>query len=64
MEDPINSTDAAERLGVNASRFHRLVAQHGLEPVVTGPGLRGVKFWALADIDNLEALVAQAQATA
>lgn len=58
--DPINSTDAAEQLGVNAARFHRLVALHGISPVVTGPGIRGVKFWKPEDIATIAAELAAA----
>lgn len=64
MEHLIKSADAAERLGVNPQRFHRLVAQHNIEPAVQITGPRGAKFWNITDIDTLEALVAQAQATA
>lgn len=51
--DTLNSTDAAERLGVNAQRFHRLVAQYKLTPVLKAPGKRGVRFWDPTDIDRL-----------
>ncbi len=49
----LTSAEAAERLGVNVQRFHRLVHRHGVNPVLVGPGIRGPKFWNAADIDRL-----------
>lgn len=58
--DTLNSTDAAERLGVNPQRFHRLVAHYEIAPVIKGPGKRGVRFWDPADIERIAEAEAQA----
>ncbi|CAN5645097.1 hypothetical protein BH24ACT15_BH24ACT15_31810 [soil metagenome] len=49
----LTSAEAAERLGVNVQRFHRLVRRHGVNPVLEATGIRGPKFWNDADIDRL-----------
>lgn len=56
----LTSRQAAERLHVPISRFHRLVVEHDLVPAAQGSGLRGDKFWSPSDIDRvLEVLTAQ-----
>lgn len=56
---------AAERVGVNVQKFHRLVAEHGIQPALKAPGLRGAMFWSVDDVDRLiDALAAErAEAT-
>lgn len=49
----LTSRQAAERLHVPISRFHRLVVEHDLAPVAQGSGLRGDKFWSSTDIDEV-----------
>ncbi len=51
--DTITSREAADRLGVNPQKFHRLAAQHDISPALEAPGLRGAKFWLARDIDRL-----------
>lgn len=51
--EAIPSNTAAKRLGVSAPTFHKLASEHGLQPVLVGEGSRGVRFWAVADIDRL-----------
>lgn len=51
----LTSRKAADRLGVNIQKFHRLAAKHGLSPVMEAPGKRGAKFWNPRDIDRLDA---------
>lgn len=57
--DTLNSTDAANRLGVNPQRFHRLVAHYEITPVLEAPGIRGVKFWNTTDIERIAEAEAQ-----
>ena len=53
--ESLTSREAAARLGVNIQRFHRLVAEHGIEPMIEGAGIRGPKFWDPTDIARLAA---------
>lgn len=53
MTETLTSTEAAELLGVNAQKFHRLVQKHRIEPALAAPGLRGAKFWHRSDIETL-----------
>ena len=50
----LTSRQAADHLGVNVSKFHRIVAAtEWLTPVLEIPGIRGAKFWNPADIETL-----------
>ena len=50
--DVLATAKAAEQLGVNVQRFHRLVAKHGIKPVLEGARDRpGPMFWLAADIE-------------
>jgi excisionase family DNA binding protein len=51
--ESLTSREAAERLGVNVQKFHRLVAEHEIRPILKGTGLRGEKFWKPSDITRL-----------
>ena len=51
----LTSAEAAQILGVNPQKFHRLVAARQISPVIEGPGLRGPKFWNPRDIERLAA---------
>lgn len=53
--ESLTSRQAADRLGVNAQKFHRLAKTAGLTPVLEVPGIRGAKFWDPADIEDLAA---------
>ncbi len=53
--ESLTSRQAADKLGVNVQKFHRLVAQHQLTPVVEVPGIRGAKFWDTEDINRIAA---------
>lgn len=57
--DTITSAEAANVLGVNPQKFHRLVATHGIAPALEAPGLRGAKFWLRRDIDRLAAALTE-----
>ena len=50
----LTSRQAADHLGVNVSKFHRIVAAtEWLTPVLEIPGIRGAKFWNPDDIERL-----------
>ena len=49
----LSSGEAAEQLGVNIQRFHRLVDRHGINPVLRAKPPTGVMFWLASDIDRL-----------
>jgi hypothetical protein len=51
--EALTTTEAARRAGMNVQKFHRAVADHGIEPVFRAPGLRGAMFWAPEDVDRL-----------
>jgi hypothetical protein len=53
--EQLASRQAADRLGVNIQKFHRLVAVYQVEPVLAVPGIRGAKFWRAVDIDRIAA---------
>ncbi len=53
----LTSAEAAERLGINAQKFHRLAARHDLAPVFEAPGQRGAKFWNPRDIERIARLL-------
>lgn len=62
--ETLTSSEAAARLGVNVQKFHRLVAEAGVSPVIEAPGLRGAKFWRPRDVERLAAKRAKAAARA
>jgi hypothetical protein len=51
--ETVLSREAAERVGVNVQKFHRLAALHKIYPAFEAPGKRGAKFWNVRDIDRL-----------
>jgi hypothetical protein len=53
MTETLTTVQAAERLGVNVQKFHRLAAAANINPVIEAPGLRGAKFWCPRDVDKL-----------
>ena len=53
--ETLTSSEGADRLGINVQKFHRLADEHGIEPVLKAPGLRGAKFWLSRDIDRIAA---------
>lgn len=56
--DTLTSAEAADLLGVNPQKLHRLVTRHDVRPVLEAPGKRGAKFWLRRDIERLAAAVA------
>ena len=56
--ETFTSQQAADQLGVTVQKFHRLVAEHHIEPMLSAPGRRGAKFWKPADIRRLAKKVA------
>lgn len=53
LMETLTSRQAAERLGVNVQKFHRLVAAKDIQPALRAPGKRGAAFWDPADIERL-----------
>lgn len=49
--ETLTTAQAAERLGVNVQKFHRLAAKHGVAPALAGTGIRGPKFWHPRDVE-------------
>jgi excisionase family DNA binding protein len=41
----ITTAEAAERLGINVAKFHRLVAKHHIHPAFKLSGIRGAMLW-------------------
>lgn len=57
MTETLTTKEAAERLGVDVQKFHRLVLVHRIDHALKAPGLRGAKFWNVEDIDRLAELM-------
>ena len=53
MTETLTTSEAADRLGVNVQKFHRLAAAHSIEPHLRAPGKRGACFWRPADVERL-----------
>ena len=53
----ITTAEAAEQLGIDVAKFHRLVAKHNLDPARKLPGVRGAMLW---DARVIEALRTEA----
>lgn len=51
--ESLTSRQAADNLGVNPQKFHRLVATYQVEPLLKAKGIRGVRFWHPLDIEAL-----------
>jgi hypothetical protein len=51
--ETLTSREGADLLRVNVQKFHRLVADYQVEPLIVGPGLRGAKFWRPDDIARI-----------
>lgn len=49
--EALSSREAADLLGINVQKFHRLAAD--LTPVLSIPGKRGAKFWRPNDVERL-----------
>lgn len=58
LPEPVPTNDAAAEVGVGVSKFHRLVGELGLVPVVKAPGLRGAMFWTPDQIAQIKAHLA------
>lgn len=57
-ENPmITTAEAAEQLGIDVAKFHRLVAKHNMDPLRKLPGVRGAMLW---DARVIEALRTEA----
>jgi hypothetical protein len=55
---------AAEKLGVNVQRFHRLVAKYGVTPILRAEGQTGAMFWLDSDVERIADELAAEQAEA
>jgi len=62
--ETLTSALAADRLGVDVAKFHRLVRKHRIEPAFEAPGLRGAKFWLPRDVDRIAELEHAGEAVA
>lgn len=62
--ESLTSRKAADLLGVNAQKFHRLVAAYDVHPVFEADGIRGVKLWNPRDIESLGQRIADAERAA
>jgi hypothetical protein len=49
----ITTAEAAEQLGIDVAKFHRLVAKHNMDPLRKLPGVRGAMLW---DTDTINTL--------
>lgn len=57
--ETLTTREAVERVGApNVAKFLRLADKHEVYPVLSGPGVRGAKFWNPADIDRLRRAIA------
>jgi hypothetical protein len=60
--ETLTTREAVARTGApNVAKFLRLAAANEVHPVLSGPGLRGAKFWNPADVDRLVAIVTAEQ---
>jgi hypothetical protein len=50
MATMITTAEAAQQLGVDVAKFHRLVAKHRIDPARKLPGIRGAMLWNPDDI--------------
>jgi hypothetical protein len=57
MATMITTAEAAQQLGVDVAKFHRLVAKHRIDPARKLPGIRGAMLW---DASAIEALRTEA----
>jgi hypothetical protein len=57
MSTMITTAEAAEQLGIDVAKFHRLVAKHRIDPARKLPGIRGAMLW---DAFAIEALRTEA----
>ena len=51
------SRQAADEVGVNVQRWHRLVKRYQLNPTHEIPGIRGAKFWRDQDVKFIARIV-------
>jgi hypothetical protein len=51
--ESIPTAEAAEQVGVNVQKYHRVAAKLGVEPTFRGPGRTGVKFWHPRDVEHI-----------
>jgi hypothetical protein len=49
----ITTAEAAQQLGVDVAKFHRLVAKHRIDPARKLPGIRGAMLWNPDDIATI-----------
>jgi len=49
----ITTAEAAEQLGIDVAKFHRLVSKHRIDPARQLPGLRGAMLWNPDDIATI-----------
>jgi hypothetical protein len=46
----LTTAEAADQLGIDVAKFHRLVAKHRIDPARKLPGIRGAMLWNPDDI--------------
>ena len=54
QDDLVTTKQAAQRLGWTVDQFHKRIKRTDLAPAFQLEGLRGTKFWRVADIDSLQ----------
>jgi hypothetical protein len=59
----LSTAKAAERLGMNVQKFHRLAARYGITPALKAEGQTGAMFWLDSDVERLRAELAEAEAS-
>lgn len=55
----LTTAEAADQLGIDVAKFHRLVAKHNLEPLRKLPGIRGAMLWDTDTITHLQQEITQ-----
>ena len=53
MANTLTSAEAAAHLGVTVAKWHRIVHTENLTPAAAAPGLRGARWWKLADVNRI-----------
>lgn len=51
----ISTKDAADQLGVNVQKFHRLASRLGIDPVAKVTGKTGAKMWSTEQVEQMRA---------
>ncbi|HEY7821443.1 MAG TPA: hypothetical protein VIG24_01345 [Acidimicrobiia bacterium] len=55
----LTTAEAADQLGIDVAKFHRLVTKHTPEPLRKLPGIRGAMLWDADTISHLQQRISQ-----